>query len=301
MTINVLIVTSNFHHKNKEGIEAVFKNLGWSFEYFDASKKIENYDIVYSPCHPIDASQYPKQRFIFGPHFSVFPDSRVTQINAKVHNNAVYIQPSEWAREAWTSLGVEQFIPVKTFCFPVNTTKFAPLANVERNGPVVVYYKRRKPDELRLVLTELNKRNIRYIIFSYVKGYKENDYIEALQKAPYGIWIDAHESQGFATLEALSCDVPLLVWSVRNMNQEEGTGHPSVPATSIPYWDKRCGEVFYEANEFIDIVNVHETDKNKSALDIFVNRVKMGNYAPRAYICEYMCVKKHAKAWSYLL
>ena len=282
----VLIITRNFHHKNKAGLETIFQNLGWSFDYYDDSpNSLHNYDIIYSPCHPIDTTHHPKQRFIFGPHFSVFPDSRITQINAKVHNNAVYIQPSEWAREAWTSLGVEQFIPVKTFCFPVDTQRFAPLENVERNGPVVVYYKRRKPDELRMVLTEMNRRNVACRIFSYTKGYEEDEYIAALQKAPYGIWIGAHESQGFATLEALSCGVPLLVWSVRNMNQEEGTGHPSVPATSVPYWDARCGEVFYDSEEFL------------TALDIFVKNVGESKYRPREYVCESICTKERTTSW----
>lgn len=304
MTQKVLIITRNFHHKNKAGLEAVFQHLGWPFEYYDDGhgvKRIEDYDVVYSPCHPIDASRYPKQRFIFGPHFSVFPDARITQINTKVHNNAVYIQPSEWAREAWTSLGVEQFIPVKTFCFPVDTQRFAPLPSAsgdgERNGEVVVYYKRRKPEELRLVLTELNKRNVRYKIFSYVKGYNEEEYIAALQRAPYGIWVGAHESQGFATLEALACGVPLLVWSVRNMNQEEGAEHPSVPATSVPYWDERCGDVFYDAEEFLGTEDTQGAERSKGALDMFVEKVALDKYAPRAFVCECVCTEKRAKSW----
>lgn len=288
--MRVLICTNNFHHKNKAGLEAILTHLGWLFEYYDNdpnAKHIEDYDLIYSPCHPIDASHYPKQRFVFGPHFSVFPDTRITQINAKVHNNAVYIQPSDWAREAWMSFGVDQFIPVKTYCFPVDTQRFAPLPSEEseRNGEVVVYYKRRKPEELQLVLTELNKRNIKYKIFNYVKGYKEEEYIEALQRAPYGIWIDAHESQGFATLEALACDLPLLVWSVQNMKQEildSGRSNPSVPATSVPYWDDRCGKVFYDADEFYEMY------------DKFIS--KLCTFNPRLFIIEHLmceiCAKK---------
>ena len=41
-----------------------------------------------------------------------------------------------------------------------------------------------------------------------------------LQNSKYGIWLDAHESQGFALQEALSCNVPLLVWNISSMNQE---------------------------------------------------------------------------------
>lgn len=284
MTKRVLIITNNFHHKNRHGLEILLKHLNYHFDYYTNETKLENYDIIYSPCHPIDAAQYPKQKFIFGPHFSVFPDPRITQINAKVHNNAVYIQPSEWARSAWTSLGVEQFIPLKTFWFPVDTNMFEPKPHIERNGPVVVYYKRRKPEELKLVISELHKQNIKYKIFSYTKGYKENEYLQALQKAPYGIWIDAHESQGFATLEALACDVPLLVWNVQNMNQEEGANHPSVPATSVPYWNEKCGEVFHQTEEFVNKLNILQQNIHL--------------FKPRDYILNYLSVHEIAKRFN---
>ena len=300
-----LIITSDFHHKNRVGFETILTHLDWSFEYYgnNNQQRLEDYDVIYSPCHPIDASRYPKQRFVFGPHFSVFPEPRITQINAKVHNNAVYIQPSDWVNQLWASRGAEQFIPVKTFCFPVDTQRFAPLPSEneeERNGEVVIYYKRRKPEELQLVLTELNKRNIKYKIFSYTKGYEEEEYIAALQRAPYGIWVDAHESQGFATLEALACGVPLLVWSVRNMKQEildSGRSNPSVPATSVPYWDERCGEVFHDTEEFIGTMDTKGVKQIKGVLDMFVEKVMLGMYNPRTYICEMLSIDVCADAW----
>ena len=76
---------------------------------------------------------------------------------------------------------------------------------------------------------------------------KEDDYVECLKNAKYGIWVGRHESQGFALQEALSCDVPLLVWGVTNMNQQHNwKGCPDVPGTTIPFWDNRCGEFFHE-------------------------------------------------------
>ena len=37
------------------------------------------------------------KNFIFGPHFSVFPDSKVNQLG----HNSIYIQPSIWACNSW--------------------------------------------------------------------------------------------------------------------------------------------------------------------------------------------------------
>ena len=81
-----------------------------------------------------------------------------------------------------------------------------------------------------------------------------------------------HESQGFALEEALSCNVPLLVWDVKSMNEEHGSNYNNIPATVIPYWDKRCGENFYNLNEL------------ESVFSKFI--LNINNYKPREYVLE---------------
>ena len=40
----------------------------------------------------------------------------------------------------------------------------------------------------------------------------------------------------------MSMGVPIIAWDIKEwLNQGEAY---RVPATSIPYWDERCGEVF---------------------------------------------------------
>ena len=107
------------------------------------------------------------------------------------------------------------------------------------------------------------------------------------KNSKYGIILDAHESQGFAIEEALSCDVPLLVWNVTSMNQEEGSNYLNIPATSIPYWDERCGEYFYNKDQF-------EKTYNK-----FIN--KLNTYKPREFVIENLSVKKCAEIFKNLL
>ena len=34
------------------------------------------------------------------------------------------------------------------------------------------------------------------------------------------------------------------------MSQEYKSVYDKIPASSIPYWDSRCGEFFYDKNEF---------------------------------------------------
>ena len=146
---------------------------------------------------------------------------------------------------------------------------------------VFIYYKARANSELNILTNFLQQKNIKYKIFDYRKRYKEEDYIDYLQNAKYGIVLDAHESQGFAIEEALSCDVPLLVWNVSSLTQEQGTNYPDIFATSIPYWDNRCGEYFYKAKDF--------ENKYSEFID------KIDTYKPREFILKNLSVEKCTK------
>ena len=101
-----LIVSPHFHHKNKIGLINILNYLQWSY-HFGNMNDINNYDIIYSPNSPIDVSKYPNKKFIFGPHFSVFPTNKIKQIN-NIHNNSIYIQPSEWVVNLWKQMAAEQ-------------------------------------------------------------------------------------------------------------------------------------------------------------------------------------------------
>ena len=79
------------------------------------------------------------------------------------------------------------------------------------------FFKRRKISELNFLKSFLENKNIKYKIFDYTSTYKENNFINYLKDSKYGIWLDASESQGFALQEALSSNVPLLVWNARHM------------------------------------------------------------------------------------
>jgi hypothetical protein len=276
--INFLILDSSFHHKNKESLEAMLKHLHWNYKY-GSIEDIKDYNIIYSPCKPINTASHPNKKFIFGPHFSVFPNNMLQQIN-NLYNNSIYIQPSQWATDAWINMNARQFLPVHSFSFPVNTSKFNDNDNNNTKTKVFVYFKRRKNEELEQITNFLKKKKEEYRVFDYVKRYDESEYIHYLQSSKYGIILDAHESQGFAIEEALSCNVPLLVWNTKYMSQEQGGNYPNIPCTTIPYWDARCGEYFYESNEF------------EKAFDTFAH--KLETYQPREYIQEKLSVVRRS-------
>tara|TARA_A100001015_G_C15044284_1_gene742340 strand:- start:3332 stop:4186 length:855 start_codon:yes stop_codon:yes gene_type:complete len=273
-----LLIVGNFHHKNMIGLKLLLKEINLEHKFGNINE-IDGFDIIYSPSIPIDSSKFPNKKFFFGPHFSVFPTNFLLQIN-NIHKNSIYIQPSKWAAETWINMGAEQVLPIKTFPFPVEIDKFIPIENTEKKE-VFIMFKQRDQKELEYIIKFLDKINIKYKLFNYQTKYKEDEYISCLQNAKYGIWIGTHESQGFALEEALSFDVPLIVWEVKYMSQEFGYNYPNIPASVIPYWDNRCGEFFEEKENF------EETYYK------FIN--KLETYKPREYILENLTPKKCAE------
>ena len=98
--------------------------------------------------------------------------------------------------------------------------------------------------------------------------YSEEDFLSTIRKSKRGIVVAGTESQGIAIQEMMSCNLPLLVWDVKEWN-DMGSQH-ACPATSIPYWDSVCGEVFYS------------TDELENAYNLFTNQ----NYKPRDYVLD---------------
>ena len=273
--MKILFVNTWMHPKN---LNALLKYKMISIEIIHKISDIDNYDLslfdyVYSPTDPIRVSKYPNTKFIFGPHFSVFPDNKLTNI---MSDRTIYLMPSQWCIDFWEKYSLCENLNMIAIPFGVDTDKFRETISIKNRNRVFIYYKSRYPNELKFIEDLLKQNNISYRIFSYHQRYNEDDYLEYLQNSKYGIWVDAHESQGFALEEALSCNVPLFVWNVRSMNQEYGQSYPDIPATNIPYWDNRCGEFFYDMNDI------------QEKLNIFMQNLY--NYQPREFVLENLSI-----------
>ena len=275
----LLILNHDYHHKNKKGMEMICEFLNYEIIYGSITD-IRFADIVYCPSRPHNASKWPDKKFIFGPHHSIFPEERLLkQINNA--NNSVYIQPSPWARDVWINRGAEKYLPIKSFPFPVEIDMFKPTKEKSEKTDVFVMFKHRHPDEMKYIENYMKSKNIPFRSFRY-GAYKQEDYLHYLQTCKYGIWLGRHESQGFALEEALSCDIPLLVWSVTNMRQQHGwSGCPDVPGTTIAFWDERCGEYFEKQEDF------------EKTYELFLQ--KLDTYRPREFIENTVSVKQCAE------
>jgi hypothetical protein len=269
--MKILYVNTGTHGKNHYALMN-YKNI--EFTVICSTNDVDNYDLtqydcVLSPNMPINVSKYPNTKFIFGPHFSVFPDDKLTSIKGQ---NSVYNLLSEWVVKIWSEPYYSLNLTLVRIPFGVDTNKFNKIKpNINRNE-VFVYFKNRNTNDLETIKLFLNSKKINFRVFSYHNRYCENEYLEYLQNSKYGIWVGGHESQGFGLQEALSCDVPLLVWNVKSMNQEYGSSYEDIPATTLSYWDERCGEFFYDINEL------------ENMYDKFTKNIEY--YKPREFILE---------------
>lgn len=281
--MKIFIYNTSFHNKNKNFIE-YFIN-----KYHTRVNNINDADIIYSPDKYIDIHLYPTKRFLFGPHFSVFPNNVVSKFN-NVHNNAIYIQPSQPSVDTWQKEFNFKAIPMKAMPFGVDTQRFIGNDKSTRNN-IVVYYKSRDPKEMNLLIKFLNNKNLKYKIFSYEQKYSEEDFLSYIKTCKYGIVLGRHESQGFAIEEMLSCDVPLLVWGVTLRNQEypyrKEYIHIKSNVSTVPYWNSECGELFY---------NYTELEKGFTK---FINNID--NYKPRQFILDNLSMEKCSEKWNNLL
>lgn len=267
-------IVDKYHHKNLFSLQKSIQFLDWELTSF------EDASIVFSAHTYFDISKHPNKKFIFGPHFSVFPNDVVRQFDNR-HNNAIYIQPSQQSIDSWRGEFKFDNIPMKVYPFGVDTERFKPVKDKKDN--VLVYFKNRDPLEYKFLTDFLNKKNVNFTVIEYGK-YKEQDYLQCLHNAKYIIWLGRHESQGYALEEALSSNVPILVWNVTLRVQEytmrNDYANVKSRVTTIPYWDERCGEYFYDKEEL------------EKTFDTFIE--KLGTYKPREYILDNLTLEKRA-------
>ena len=208
----------------------------------------------------------------------------VNQFN-NIHNNGIYIQPSQPSVDTWQQEFKFTKLPMKAIPFGVDTNRF--IGNDTKNN-IIVYYKSREPSEFKKLIEFLNKKKLKYRVFNYQQKYQEEDFLNYLKTCKYGIVLGRHESQGFAIQEMLSCNIPLLIWGSKLRKQE----YPNIPfynlvkseVSTVPYWSDDCGELFHE---FSEIENKFET---------FIQ--KIDSYKPRNFILNNLSMEKCSEKWN---
>lgn len=205
-----------------------------------------------------------------------------------------YLQHSAWANEVYRPYFGDR---CATWPVGIDTDEWQPSVNsCDRRVDFLVYDKimwdyLRVAAELKdPILHELRRRKLTFEIIRY-GAYTPDEFRQALQRCRAIIFLCEHESQGIAYLEALSTGVPILAWDqgwCLDPNRFRW-GQPQIPASSVPFFDDRCGEKFTDASDF------------PKRLDDFWQKLNHNTFRPRDYVLESLTLEKCARHFLELL
>lgn len=224
------------------------------------------------------------------------------QPNAIVAGIGLMTHPSEWPtlcedypvvrylqHSAWCDAVYRRYFGNRCAIWPVgiDTHHWQPAESGGKNVDFLLYDKIHWEREAResdlvapirktLAQSRLTCETLRY------GHYASEAFQTALARCRAMIFLSAHESQGIAAQEALASGVPIFAWDPGMVQDPERFrwGEPVIPATSVPYFDDRCGLRFRDFVEF------------SARLPEFRERQAAGQFAPRDYIIENLTLEK---------
>lgn len=199
-----------------------------------------------------------------------------------------YLQHSDWANNVYIPYyGADT---CQTWPAGIDTDKWAPDKNADKKFDVLVYNKIMwdKPQtnsNLREPLLEkLQQEGLSYTEITY-GHYKEDEYHTLLHQSRAMIFLCEHESQGFALCEALSMNIPVIAWEPGFCLDPNrfSWNDPVIPASSVPFFDDRCGVKFKDYSAF------------EASFGDFWQKVKKEGFSPREYVLANLTLKKSAE------
>ena len=256
------------HTQTMNGPHKVVKNLLMSLdqekiEYAINEEKYEhNFLLQYNDIAHEKHSKIELDTCIIGPQVWLFDTYGQFLIEHQDYYKKM-IAPSQWVKDKF----INKFnLPEnKISVWPVGIETFNNKRDVTYD--CLIYFKRRERKELDAVKEFLDSKNLTYKMVQYGE-YGEEGFKMVVNEAKFCFLINGTESQGIAVQEIMSMGVPIIAWDIKEW-LDQGEAY-RVPATSIPYWDERCGEVFFNIDE----------------LDVTFSKfyAKLDEYNPKAFI-----------------
>ena len=235
------------HSRTMNGPQKVIYNLIKSLEqenidYAINEEKYEhNFLVQYDAIAHEKHSKIELDTCIIGPQVWLFDGYGQFLIEHQDYYKKI-IAPSEWVKNKFhTKFNLPED---KVSIWPVGIERFNNTRNITYD--CLIYYKRRTDEELKIAKDFLDKKNLNYKMVEY-GSYGEEGFRDLVNQSSFCFLINGTESQGIAVQEIMSLGVPLFVWDIAEW-LDQGEEY-RVPATSVPYWDDRCGEKFYKADE----------------------------------------------------
>ena len=267
------------HSATMNGPHKVVDNLIKSLEQekidyaINEEKYKHNFLIQYDAIAHEKHSKIEQETTIIGPQVWLFDGYGQFLIENQNYYKKL-IAPSQWVKDKF----INKFnLPEdKVAIWPVGIEEFDNVR--EPSYDCLIYFKRRDESELSAVKKFLVGRGLSYRMVEY-GGYDEVGFRNLINQAKFCFLINGTESQGIAVQEIMSMGVPIIAWDIKEW-LDQGEAY-RVPATSVPFWDERCGEKFYSI------------DKLEETFDNFYARIN--DYDPKAYVKENLSFESSVK------
>ena len=235
------------HSATMNGPHKVVDNLIKSLDqekidYAINEEKYEhNFLVQYDATAHEKHSKIEQDTTIIGPQVWMFDGDGQFLIQNQNYYKKI-IAPSEWVKNKFiTKFNLPED---KLAVWPVGIEEFDNIREV--NYDCLIYFKRRDQSELDAVKKFLVSNGLSYRMVEY-GTYGEDGFKQLVNSAKFCFLINGTESQGIAVQEIMSMGVPIIAWDIKEW-LDQGEAY-RVPATSIPYWDERCGEVFFNIDD----------------------------------------------------
>ena len=255
-----------FHSSYAMGPGKVVEYLLMGFNELNIDYKVNQLaDInLFLQCHKlIEVPDVQIPNLFLGPNIADLPIYNSLLMQTEKYKTSIV--PCEWVRAAHAKWIPEHKVTV--WNSGIDYTKW----NDEKNNieyDFLVYYKRRPKEHLDSVIQFLKSKNLKYIILEY-NHYTQPQFADIISKSRWGLVIDGTETQGIAIQEMMSCNLPLLVWDIKEWHDR---GPANIcPATSVPYFNETCGEIFYNIED----------------IELAYEKLIRSMYSPRTYILEH--------------
>jgi len=172
-----------------------------------------------------------------GPQFWPFDTyGRFLIDNPQYYNKLIV--PSQWVKDLLIlKFGVSES---KISIWPVGIKESKLHRDIKYD--CLLYSKRRSQLEVDKAIELLERNNLSYNIVSY-GTYSESNFEVIMSQSRFCFLVNGSESQGIAVQEMMSSGLPMFVWDVNEWN-DQGEEY-KVKCSSVPYWDKNCGEKFF--------------------------------------------------------
>lgn len=229
--------------------------------------------------HPERLTNELPENALVGPNLFVLPHEAPELCN-RFHN---FIVPSDWVKDCYSTFPQMMHKNIGVWPVGIDTKTWQP--KTKEDLDCFIYFKNRSKEDLKWVRKICKYYKLNYRVIKY-GSYQEKDLFNLAQRSRFAILLTGTESQGIAYMNILSTNTPCYVFD-RNTWVYDIDKSYRFRASSVPYFDGRCGEV--------------SPNINLERFNNFLEDCRVGKFAPREYILENHTLKKSAERYMQFL